>query len=154
MSSFVTSIVDIGIVVRNLEASIRFYRDAIGFEEVSGFEVSEQLAGNTGLTDGRGFMVRVLQLPGDSGTKIKLVELPEAPLCCDARYLHSVNGMRYMTVRVADIDAAVEKAVAAGARISARGPVEMPPPSKPGTFIAVVRDPDNILVELIGRRRS
>jgi catechol 2,3-dioxygenase-like lactoylglutathione lyase family enzyme len=124
-------------------------------EEVSQFEVTDELGGTAGLTDHRGFRVRVMQAPGEAvGTRIKLVRFSGAPRCCDVRYLHSVTGPRYLTLRVADIDAAVERLRAAGVEPKAHGPVEMPEPFKPGTWIAVVQDPEGTMIELIGPKAS
>ena len=82
--------------------------------------------------------------------RIKLIEFPDAPRCCDLTFIHSVRGFRYITVRVADMRAAVGRATAAGAKPIARGPIEMPAPFKPGVGLAVLRDPDGNLIELIG----
>lgn len=155
MSDFTSGIVDIGIVVSNAERSVAFYRDALGFEHVSSFEVPAEMGFASGLTSMRGFKAEVLQLAGaDPATKLKLIEFADAVMCCDTSYIHSVRGVRYLTVRVADMDAALARAQVAGAYPIARGPTEMPPDLREGMWLAVVRDPDNNMIELVGPRKK
>lgn len=155
MSTFTSGIIDIGMVVRDIDESVAFYRDAIGFTEVSTFDVPAELATETGLTINRAFAARVMQL-GDTegGTRLKLIEMHGVPRCCDTSYLHSVTGYRYLTVRVADMEAAIARARAAGVEPEASGPVEAPPPFKPNTWIAILHDPDGNMVELIGPKKT
>ncbi len=155
MSSYTSGIIDIGLVVSNTERAIAFYRDVLGFEHVSSFEVPADMGFESGLTNMRPFKAEVLHLPGtDPATKIKLIQFSDAVMCCDTSYIHTVRGVRYLTLRVADIDAALAKAEAAGAHPIARGPTEMPPELRKGIWLAVLRDPDGNMIELVGPRQG
>ena len=48
---FPRTTIDLGCVVTNLDKSVRFYTEGIGFREVQGFEVATSLASDAGLTD-------------------------------------------------------------------------------------------------------
>ena len=155
MNAFTSRIIDIGIVVKDLERAVAFYRDAIGFREVSQLAVPAQMSGDAGLTDYRSFRAQMMQLAGaEDGTRIKLIAFGDAPGRADSAFIHSATGVRYLTVRVADVDAAVARARAAGVEPQGKGPIELPPPFRPGTALAVIRDPDGNLIELIGPKQS
>ena len=48
---FARSTIDLGVVVRDLDASARFYTEVIGFAEAPGFSVSADFCAAAGLTD-------------------------------------------------------------------------------------------------------
>ncbi|MHC4445101.1 MAG: VOC family protein [Planctomycetota bacterium] len=151
MNNITSPIIDIGLAVRNLENSIAFYRDTVGFEEVSQFEVPEQVAGDAGLTGYKSFRAQVMQLGGThNGTKIKLIEFPDAATRPHTKFIDSVTGVRYLTVRVADIDAAVARAQDAGVPIQSKGPANF----KDNIWIAIIHDPDGNMIELIGPKKT
>ena len=71
-SEFARTTIDLGIVVSNVEKAAQFYKNALGFTEVPGFDVSKEMAGDSGLADYQAFRVRVLVLGDEaSATKIK-----------------------------------------------------------------------------------
>lgn len=151
MADFTSGVIDLGIVVGNVQRSINFYQQAIGFEKVGSFSVTPEMGGDSGLSNQRPFTAHVMQLPGsENGTKIKLIEFSDAVPCCDISYIHSVRGVRYLTVRVADIAAACRKAEAAGYPPLAKGPTRMAPPLPTDMWLAVVRDPDGNMIEFVG----
>ena len=57
---FPKTTIDIGMVVTDLDTSVAFYTDGIGFKELDGFQVDSTLAGSAGLTDNKPLDVRVL----------------------------------------------------------------------------------------------
>jgi glyoxylase I family protein len=125
--------VDVGIVVRDIDAALRFYVDALGLELV------EQL------TIPWGTMHRLRF--GDSW--IKLVDpdgAPEAgPVGLDASL-----GIRYLTFEIDDVEATWQRAVDAGAG------VEHPigPFGTKGVVMGMLHDPDGNVVELLHRPAS
>jgi catechol 2,3-dioxygenase-like lactoylglutathione lyase family enzyme len=144
--------IDLGVVVRDVEKSVKFYTEAIGFQEQPGFSVPGGFAADAGLTDGKPLEIRVLTL-GDkeSATKLKLMAVPQAePKKSDNRFIHSQFGFSYLTVYVKDTRAAMNRLKKAGVKPVAKGPVELPPGLPQGVFLTVVRDPDGNLVELVG----
>jgi len=122
--------IDLGIVVRDGEAALKFYRDTLGLEHVA-----DMPAG------GNGTMHRLKC----GTTVVKLVEYPEAPAAANpGGGIAAASGYRYWTISVSNIDEMAEVCAAAGYKV----PV-MPREIRPGVRIAMVEDPDGNWVELL-----
>jgi len=152
--AFTRSTIDLGCVVSDLDASVRFYTEGIGFREANGFDVPASLATAAGLTDGKPLTIRVLVLgEGDAATKLKLMQVAgTAPRTGDTEFIHSHTGFRYLTIFVADTKAAIARLEKLGVKPLAQSPVTLPDSLAPGLSLTCVRDPDGNLVELIGPR--
>ncbi|MFM8734993.1 MAG: VOC family protein [Pirellulales bacterium] len=153
-AAFPRTTIDLGCVVSNLDASVRFYTEGIGFRELNGFHVPAPLAADAGLTDTRPLDIRVLVLgEGDSATKLKLMQVAGvAPRTGDTEFIHSHTGFRYLTIMVADTDAALARLATLGVKPLAKSPVALPDDLAKGMHLTCVRDPDGNIVELIGPR--
>lgn len=122
--------IDIGIIVSDIAQSLRFYRDILGLEKLE--EVMLPLGRMHRLRFGESF--------------VKLVEPTVAPTQ-GTPGIASTTGFRYLTFPVANIDSACAKCIAAGL------PFEMELQELlPGLFVAMLRDPDDNIVELVERR--
>jgi catechol 2,3-dioxygenase-like lactoylglutathione lyase family enzyme len=123
--------IDVGIVVRNGEAMLAFYRDVLGLEH---FQTNPMPLGLGGT------MHRVR-----CGTSVlKLVELANPPAETNPPGgLRGGTGFRYITFFVADLDALLARCRTAGAEV----PIERTT-ARPGVDIAMVIDPDGNWVEL------
>lgn len=145
---FSKHVVDIGIVVSDLEASLKFYTEVLGCKKASSFEVDAKRATAFGLTDNQPAKITVLALgDSDARTSLKLMSFPEAPgKKADHEFIHSTLGFSYLTLFVTDMDAALERLKKADVKLLG----ETPAPLGGKTKIAVVRDPDGNFVELIG----
>ena len=119
--------VDIGIIVRDIEASLAFYRDRLGLEKVQEVPL------------GFGTMHRLAF--GDSF--IKLVDPKKVP-AAGTPGLDAVLGFRYITFQVGNIDALCEELAAAGITFVIEKNEFMP-----GVTIAMVNDPDGNIVEFV-----
>ena len=123
--------VDLGIVTNNGDAMLEFYRDVVGLE----FEATLALE-----AIGIARMDRLLC--NDSVLKLvtPTTDVPPGP----GGGMAACTGLRYFTLSVDDVQAAVAECEAAGA------PVVWPPTeSRPGVTIAMVEDPDGNWVEFI-----
>jgi catechol 2,3-dioxygenase-like lactoylglutathione lyase family enzyme len=151
-TAFARTTIDLGTVVSDLEASVRFYKDVIGFTEVAGFDVPADMATDAGLTDGKPLSIRVLVLgSGPEATKLKLMQVQgTAPRKGDTDFIHSHTGFRYLTIFVRDTDAAVARLAKHGVKPLAKSPVTIPESIAPGLFLTCIRDPDGNIVELVG----
>lgn len=150
-ADFRRTTIDLGVNVGDLDASADFYVNVIGFTEVEGFEVTADFCTAAGLTDEQPLAVRVFVLGDEeSATRLKLMEIPGVETKqSDNAYVHSQFGYRYLTILVADMNAALERLKASGGAPLADGPVLIgEDPS--GDYLIVVRDPDGNLIELIG----
>lgn len=122
--------IDLGIVVRDADASLAFYRDTLGFAE-----------DGTMRMPGGGTMYRLL-----CGTStIKLVA-PATPPAADAAPggIPGAYGYRYWTISVSNLAEVTEACQAAGYRIAV--PVTE---LRPGITISIIEDPDGNWVELL-----
>ncbi len=150
-SEFARTTIDLGIVVGDVEKAAQFYKNALGFTEVPGFDVSKEMAGDSGLADYHAFSVRVLTLGEEaSATKIKIMEFSRAPgKKNDNQFIHSSLGFSYLTIFVSDTTAAVERAKRAGIH-----PVKEPYQLGGGNFyLTLIKDPDGNIIELVGPKK-
>jgi len=153
--AFPRTTIDLGCVVSDLEKSVRFYTEGVGFRQLPGFEVPASLATDAGLTDSKPLSIRVLVLgDDDSATKLKLMQVAgTTPRAGDAEFIHSHTGFRYLTIMVDDTDAALARLAGIGVKPIAKTPISLPDSLAPGMHLTCVRDPDGNIVELIGPRR-
>ena len=149
-SEFTRTTIDLGIVVNDVEKSAQFYKNALGFTEVPGFNVSRKMAGDSGLVDYHAFQVRVFVLGDEpSATKIKIMEFPDAPgKKVDNKFINSSLGFSYLTIFVSDTTAAVERAKKAGV-----SPVKKPYQLGGNSYLTLLKDPDGNIIELVGPKK-
>ncbi len=149
-SDFARTTIDVGIVVSNVEKSAAFYKNALGFTEVPGFDVSAEMGGGSGLTADHPFNIRVFVLGDEpTATKIKLMEFPDAPgKKIDNRFINSSLGFSYLTIWVSDTTASVERARKAGAV-----PVKKPYHLGNNNYLTLVKDPDGNIIEFVGPKK-
>lgn len=149
-SEFARTTIDVGIVVSDVEKAAQFYKNALGFTEVPGFDVPAKMGAGSGLTDNQAFHVRVMVLgEGPTATKIKLMEFPYRPgSTIDNRFIHSSYGYSYLTIWVSDTTASVERARKAGAV-----PVKKPYDLGGNNYLSLLRDPDGNFIEFVGPKK-
>jgi catechol 2,3-dioxygenase-like lactoylglutathione lyase family enzyme len=123
--------VDIGLVVRDIDASLRFYVDALGLELV------EQLSIPWGTMHRLRF--------GDSW--IKLVDPAEPPAAAPSEGIDAALGIRYLTFEIDDVEETWQRAIGAGARSYH----DLGPFGTKGVVMGMVHDPDGNVVELLHR---
>jgi len=154
-AAFPRTTIDLGTVVSDIDKSVRFYTEGIGFRELDGFAVAADVAAAAGLTDSKPLSIRVLVLgDGPDATKLKLMQVAgTAPRPGDNDFIHSHTGFRYLTIMVHDTDAALGRLAKLGVKPIARSPVALPAALAPGMHLTCVRDPDGNIVELIGPRK-
>jgi catechol 2,3-dioxygenase-like lactoylglutathione lyase family enzyme len=122
--------IDLGIVVRDGDAALRFYRDTLGFEYTG------QMPAGAG-----GVMHRLL-----CGTSLIKVVVPAQQPAGQAVTggIQAANGYRYWTISVRNLDALVEQCRAGGYTVAVE-----PREIRPGVRIAMVEDPDGNWVEFL-----
>jgi catechol 2,3-dioxygenase-like lactoylglutathione lyase family enzyme len=122
--------IDLGIVTNDADASIAFYRDVLGFEDLGEFPMPG------------GTMQRLMC--GTSTIKIVSMKRPP-PSCAAPGGIGGATGYRYWTISVSNLAEIVAACEAAGAKIAV--PITE---LRPGTTIAIVEDPDGNWVEFLG----
>ena len=123
--------IDLGIVIRDPDRSLAFYRDLLGFTD----------AGTFAMPAGGGTMYR---LQCGSST-IKLVHpATEPPAAAPPGGIPGAYGYRYWTISVSNLDEITDACAAGGHRVVV-GVTEI----RPGTSISIVEDPDGNWVEFL-----
>ena len=122
--------IDLGIVVKDSDASLAFYRDTLGFEDQGTMPMP-----------GGGTMFRLM-----CGTSlIKLVSLADPPTAeAPPGGIAGATGYRYWTVSVSNLDELAAACGEAGYKVAV-SPREI----RPGIKIAMIEDPDGNWVELL-----
>ena len=176
-TKFASAIVDFGLIVKDLKASVEFYTEAIGFIEVMGFDVPADIAGRSGLTDHRPLEISILQINPDSGipsTDLKLMQIDDVETDQNDRaFVHSRYGVNYMSLFVSDVTSTLARLREKSVPIRGEGIVQLPlelsigallrPPPSSGedawmhdfekledVGMIVVQDPDGNFIEMIG----
>ncbi|MGR8920733.1 MAG: VOC family protein [Gammaproteobacteria bacterium] len=123
------SALDIGVICKDIEASLAFYRDLLGLEKVQ--EVPLWFGTMHRLAFGDSF--------------VKLIDPKEVPPA-GAHGIDRVLGFRYLTFQVTNIDEICAACAAAGVTFEVEKNEFMP-----GVTIAMVLDPDGNIVEFVER---
>ena len=150
---FIETTIDIGCVVSDIDASVKFYTEAIGFKVAGGFKVLSDFAKSAGLTAGKELDIKVLTLGGageEEATKLKLMQVKGSGGKADQSHIDSTLGFSYITIFVKDTDKAMAQLKRAGVKPIAKGPVTLPANLDPSLSLTIVRDPDGNFVELVG----
>lgn len=140
--------------VRDVDASLRFYRDGLGLEVMMDHEFDGDWVALFGARSSR---LRSVFLGDPAKPDAGVVELvafqggaaPSAPLA-DEPAAEPTEGFFLLSFYVGDVDEALERLATLGLGGDVRR-IELPATDGAGVGMATVRDPDGVLVELIGR---
>jgi glyoxylase I family protein len=134
----------LGLCVADLERSLRFYCEGLGFRESSGLDLAGEPSAT--LLELPGVALRARWLERD-GVRLELLHYPSpgsrgdgSPRPMNAR------GFTHLSFRVADLDAAVARLEALGGRALAHTRVENPRLRMRALFLT---DPDGARLELL-----
>ena len=126
-------VIEVGIVVSDGDRMISFYRDALGLAPQEDWEVPG------------GVMKRFAH--GNEIVKLVVFDTPPA-VKNPPMGIMGGSGIRYVTLYVDNVDAAVARCEAA------QTPVPVPAfDYKPGMRVAIIEDPDGNWIELAGKPR-
>jgi catechol 2,3-dioxygenase-like lactoylglutathione lyase family enzyme len=134
----------VGLCVSDLERSLAFYRDALGFREVSALEVSG--AETDRLLELEGVELRAVYLERD-GARIELLCFDSPPSSAEPtrRPLNRL-GLTHLSLRVDDLDAAIRAVERAGGSCLEATRIENPRFETRAVFVV---DPDGQRIELL-----
>ena len=134
---------EVGLCVSDMDASLAFYRDALGLTVVSDIEQAADKARASGLASGA---YRVIRLQAPFGERVKLF-LPRAaePAVPAPRSPLDRCGFAFLTVIVADIRATLAELARHTGLADPPDPVEL----RPGTWVSLIHDPDGVAVEIV-----
>lgn len=131
-----------GIIVKDMEASVRFYRDILGLEIIQEFtDSSDYINEITGITGGSAHFIK---LKIDDGAVLELLEYPTHPT--------SPHNLSIINVGVCHIALRVNSADMAYTALQENGVTVLSKPVLSSEGIAIVffcLDPDGVRVELV-----
>jgi catechol 2,3-dioxygenase-like lactoylglutathione lyase family enzyme len=134
--------------VMDTEQTVKFYRDLLGFQlRVGDAFNNNKLMAETAGTPGAQFRQSSGQIPG-SAVRITFIEFKDI----DRKALHTRlqdPGTALLQLRVRDVDALVKTLRAGGAEIISAGGE---PVTRGNLRLAIVRDPNNLFLELISAK--
>jgi catechol 2,3-dioxygenase-like lactoylglutathione lyase family enzyme len=146
--AFTEGAIHIGVVVKDLDASVAFYTDVIGMTKTGGFEVDAGMGQATGLTGGLPFSVTVLKLKDEpTAAQFKVMSFEKDANTPKSTHIQDALGMQYVTLMVSDLKPFVERIKARGVPLLGETPI---PLGDGGNHFALVQDPDGTFIELIG----
>jgi catechol 2,3-dioxygenase-like lactoylglutathione lyase family enzyme len=134
----------IGICVSDLERSIRFYRDALGFTYVCDLEVAGEPSDT--LLRLKDVQLKAVYLERD-GFRIELLHYasPERKPAPRAREMNDL-GLTHLSFRVSGVEATLTALRAAGATVLEETIIRIPGGDPLAAFLT---DPDGVLIELV-----
>ncbi len=138
-----TRLTHIGICVSDMERSIRFYRDLLGFA----FESDLRVAGEPSdtLLKLRDVDLHAVYLTRD-GVRIELLAFASPPPPPPRTRTMHERGLTHLSFRVADMEATIAALRAAGERVFDETIIRFP---EFGAAACMVTDPDGQLIELV-----
>jgi glyoxylase I family protein len=133
----------VGICVSDLDRSLNFYREALGFEELGRNDMQGKPLDQ--LNQLQGVKVRTAFL-GRDGSRLELIEF-QSPGWVGPRGPRPMNqlGLTHLAFRVADLDTVCAKIEAAGGALIRETRMEHPGPTR----VIMTTDPDGLRVELV-----
>jgi catechol 2,3-dioxygenase-like lactoylglutathione lyase family enzyme len=142
-----------GITVSNLERSLAFWRDVLGFELSHTAHQKGELAQEITGVEGAEIKLAVLKTPG--GHKIELLEYL-APVDRKRANLRPCDGSVHVALLVEDLDAVLGQIAASGWQIAGK-PQTLNSGPNAGKRVVYVRDPDGTTIEfmqVVGKGRK
>ncbi|MFT6177975.1 MAG: putative enzyme related to lactoylglutathione lyase [Akkermansiaceae bacterium] len=148
-SEFRTATIDLGVVVSDLDKSLKFYTEAVGFTVTGEFTASKEVTKDSGLSAGEEIVIKKLSLgEGKGATTLKLMQSAvDQSKKSDQTYITSSLGFSYLTIHVNSTKVALERLKKAGVKVLAKGPATIP---NTKVALTVIKDPDGNFVELVG----
>ena len=151
--NFSSETIDLGVVVSDIDKSLEFYKEVVGFTEKDGFKVEGSFPKKVGLTDGTPLKIHVLTL-GDqeTATKLKLMQVSSSKPSRKIKqpYIHTLTGFSYLTIFVKDVDLVMQNARKKGLKPYADSPQTLPKGLPQDVCLLMLKDPDGNFVEIVG----
>ena len=139
-----TAPIEIGICVQDLDAMVAFYRDVLGLDYISSFDVPPEKSAPATFAD-NGY--RVVRLQTNRGERIKLAGPASRPLSRSReREVLARQGNVFLTFIVDDLKAEIAKLTAAGVLLRTS---EKRVQVRDGVYLAFAEDPEGNYLEFV-----
>jgi len=142
MTTYVPS--HLGMCVSDLDRSLRFYCDGLGFEAADRHELSsEQLPGLEKNLEVLDDVVLTLQIIQRGDLRIELLEFREPGVVGSPSQRRNQLGLTHLAFYVDDVDAAAERMLEHGALVLDDTRANL------GTDVVFLMDPDGVRIQLV-----
>jgi glyoxylase I family protein len=138
----------VGICVSDLERSLRFYRDGLGFREVGALDLAGEPSAT--LLEIPDVALRARYLERD-GARIELLHYPRPGATGGGARPMNALGLTHLSFRVSDLEAAQARLLALGGGALAQTRVANPALGMQAVFLT---DPDGTRIELVASSAS
>jgi predicted enzyme related to lactoylglutathione lyase len=146
-SEFSKSSISIGMVVEDLEQSLRFYQEVVGMVKVRTFKVESDKAVRMGLSIGEAFDITVLKLENsEEAAELKLMTFKKNTPHKNEQFIPDANGIRYLTIFVKSMSPLLKRIEQSGVKTLGKTPTML---DETRQFV-LIQDPDGNFVEFIG----
>lgn len=146
-SEFSNSTIQIGVVVSDLDRSLRFYNEVIGMVKVRDFDIDSDFGARSGLSGGVPFHVEVLKLEDSpEATEWKLLSFEKESQHPKQKWIQDDTGMQYVTIFVNSLRPFIERLKANNISLLGQTPTAI----NDELWFVLVQDPDGNFIELIG----
>ena len=144
---YATGTIQIGMVVKDMDRTVKFYTEVLGLVEAGGFPINEEFGKKSGLSNGVPFDVKILKLINEeSATQLKLVTFKKDPTHETPSYIQDDNGIQYITFYIKSMAPVLENIKKNNIPLLGETPTPLPD----GRQFIMVQDPDGTFVEIIG----
>ncbi len=139
--------ISLGIVVKDLPASIQFYEEVLGLIPSRSFKVQEDMAQRTGLSNGVPFEVFAFNLTeAPDAPELKLMTFSEMGDHALPKHIQDERGVQYLTFQVRTLKPILERIKANKIPLLGQTPIN----TSGDRYFVLVQDPDGTFIELIG----
>ncbi|PJJ79724.1 VOC family protein [Mucilaginibacter auburnensis] len=147
-SNFSSKLIGVGVVVSDIEKSVDFYVNGIGMVKTGGFNIAEDFAKRSGLSNGVPFAVTVLKLENSpDANEWKLISIKGAKATHPKQnYIQDDVRPQYITINVKSLKQVIDRLTKMNVKLLGSTPTTLNAQSQ----FAFVQDPDGNFIELIG----
>jgi len=146
-SEFESPSFQVGIVVKNLDESLAFYKNVIGMVDSRQFDIDAEFGNNSGLSDSIPFRVSALKLEDNpTAPEWKLVAFDTIHLKGFPKRIQDDVGVQYTTLLVKSVAPFLKRFKAHNVKTLGATPMKLPN----GKTFVLIQDPNGIFIEIIG----
>ncbi len=147
-SNFSSKLIGVGVVVADIEKSVDFYVNGIGMVKASSFNIAEDFAKRSGLSNGVPFAVTVLKLENSpDANEWKLISIKGAKTTHPKQnFIQDDVRPQYITINVKSLKLVLDRLAKMNVKLLGSTPTALNAQSQ----FAFVQDPDGNFIELIG----
>lgn len=146
-TNFTSKLIGSGVVVADIDKSIDFYVNGIGMVKAGSFNIAEDFAKRSGLSNGTPFAVTILKLENSpDANEWKLISFGKKIAHTKSKFIQDDAGVQYITINVKSIKAVMERLAKMNVPFLGSTPTALNPKSQ----FLFVQDPDGTFIELIG----